>query len=281
MRGCDNFCAYCIVPHVRGREQSKDAWLVLEESKKLLSEGFKELTLLGQNVNSYKCGDYDFSRLLTETANLPYKFRLRFTSSHPKDFNDKIIEAYAKSENIMPSLHLPVQSGSDKILAAMNRRYTGAEYLDKLERFRKLVPDSGVSSDIMIGFPGETDADFADTLELVKKARFMNAFMFVYSPRKGTPAAAMQQVDRAVKKERIIELVKLQNSISKEISDMFIGKTEEILIEDSRDGFVMGRTKNGKLVSVNADSGAEIGEFVNVAVTKTKGASLFGIEADN
>ena len=281
MYGCNNFCTYCIVPYVRGRERSRAISEVLADVKQVLSEGYKEITLLGQNVDSYgsdlKDGT-DFAALLKEIAAIPGKFRVRFMTSHPKDFNKAVVDVIASSSNICHNIHLPIQSGSNEILRRMNRKYTVEQYLDIVDYIKAKMPDVGITSDIMIGFPGETEEDFIQTCDLVKKVRFSNAFTFVYSPRKGTPAAAMEQIPADVKKSRITRLVKLQNDITKQLSDEYLGNTYEILVEDVNPkypGTVCGRTDSGRLVTVNGDPGL-IGSFCNVKITKSRSASLFG-----
>ena len=281
MYGCNNFCTYCIVPYVRGRERSRAISEVLADVKQVLSEGYKEITLLGQNVDSYGSDLKDgtnFAALLKEISALPGKFRLRFMTSHPKDFNKEVVDVIASSRNICHNIHLPIQSGSNEILRRMNRKYTVEQYLDIVEYIKAKMPDVGITSDIMIGFPGETEEDFKATCDLVEKVRFSNAFTFVYSPRKGTPAAKMEQIPADVKKSRITRLVKLQNDVTKRLSDDYIGNVYEILIEDVNPkypGTVCGRTDSGRLVTINGDPSL-IGEFCDVKITKSRSASLFG-----
>ena len=280
--GCNNFCTYCIVPYVRGREVSRDMNSVLDEVKKCVDEGYKEITLLGQNVNSYG-NDVDdpnvnFANLLRKIDKIEGKFRVRFMTSHPKDLNDDIIDAMANSSKICNNLHLPIQAGSDKVLANMNRRYDSAKYLQTIEKLRKAMPDIGITTDIMVGFPTETEDDFQKTLEIVEKVRYSNAFTFIYSPRKGTPAANMEQIPYAVKQERISRLIKLQNKITKEISDTYVGGVFEVLCEDiapKYEGMVCGRTESGRLVTFEGTS-EDIGKFFNVKISQSKSASLFG-----
>ena len=280
--GCNNFCTYCIVPYVRGREVSRDMNSVLDEVKKCVDEGYKEITLLGQNVNSYG-NDVDdpnvnFANLLRKIDKIDGKFRVRFMTSHPKDLNDDIIDAMANSSKICNNLHLPIQAGSDKVLADMNRRYDSAKYLQTIEKLRKAMPDIGITTDIMVGFPTETEDDFQKTLEIVEKVRYSNAFTFIYSPRKGTPAARMEQIPYAVKQERISRLIKLQNKITKEISDTYVGGVFEVLCEDiapKYEGMVCGRTESGRLVTFEGTS-EDIGKFFNVKISQSKSASLFG-----
>lgn len=277
MYGCDNFCSYCIVPYVRGRERSREPQLIIDEVKSLVDKGYKEVTLLGQNVDSYRFENFDFAYILEQCARIEGKFRLRFMTSHPKDFNTNIVDIIRSNDNICNNIHLPVQSGSNRILKLMNRKYTREHYLELIDEI-KTLPNVGITSDIMVGFPTETDEDFADTLDLVKKVRYSSAFTFVYSPRKGTKAALMEQLPSEVKKARIQELVKLQNSISSEISREYIGKTFEVLVEDINpkyDNSVCGRTESGRLVTFTGEKSL-IGEFVNIKITKTRTASLLG-----
>jgi tRNA-2-methylthio-N6-dimethylallyladenosine synthase len=280
--GCNNFCTYCIVPYVRGREVSRDIGKVLDEVKRCVDDGYKEITLLGQNVNSYgndvKDGSVSFARLLNEIDKIEGKFRVRFMTSHPKDLNTDIMDAMAGSKKICANLHLPVQSGSDKVLADMNRKYDREHYLKIVEALRRRMPDIGLTTDIMVGFPTETEQDFADTMEIVQTVRYSNAFTFIYSPRKGTPAAAMAQLPYAVKQERIGRLIKAQNEITKQLSQDYIGGTYEILCEDTAQkhpNMVCGRTESGRLVTFDG-SKADIGKFVNVKIEQSKSASLFG-----
>jgi len=281
MYGCNNFCTYCIVPYVKGRERSRKRELIIDDIKRVLDEGYKEITLLGQNVDSYG-SDFDngdnFLALLSDIAKLDGKFRLRFMTSHPKDFNKDVIDLIAETPNICNNIHLPVQSGSSEVLRQMNRRYTREQYLSIIEYIRSKIPDCGITSDIMVGFPTETEKDFLDTVSLMEKVRFSNAFTFVYSPRKGTPAASMQQLPIEVKTERIKQLVALQNRITKEISDTYTGKTVEVLIEDVNpkyQGTICGRTESGRLVTTKGDSSL-IGTFCDIEITQSRSASLFG-----
>ncbi|MBO7390529.1 MAG: tRNA (N6-isopentenyl adenosine(37)-C2)-methylthiotransferase MiaB, partial [Clostridia bacterium] len=281
MYGCNNFCTYCIVPYVRGRERSRSITEVIADVKQVLSEGYKEITLLGQNVDSYGNDLNDgtsFASLLKKISDLPGKFRLRFMTSHPKDFSPEVVDVIAASRNICHNIHLPIQSGSNEILRRMNRKYTARQYLEIVDYIKEKMPDVGITSDIMIGFPGETEEDFLATCDLVRKVRFSNAFTFVYSPRKGTPAATMEQIPADIKKSRITRLVKLQNEITKELSDEYLGKVYEILVEDVNPkypGTVCGRTDSGRLVTMKGDPSL-IGSFLDVKITKSRSASLFG-----
>lgn len=281
MYGCNNFCTYCIVPYVRGRERSRKESDILDDCKKILDQGYREITLLGQNVDSYGSDleGYNFSSLLSKVASLGGKYRVRFMTSHPKDFNDETIAVIAENANICNNIHLPVQSGSTAVLKAMNRKYTRESYLDIIEKIRKRIPDCGITSDIMVGFPTETEQDYQDTLSLTRQVRFSNAFTFVYSPRVGTPAAKMAQIPDEIKKARVTELVDLQNGISKEISGEYIGKTMEILVEDVNpkyEGTVCGRTDTGRLVTFKGDK-SMVGTFKNVKINECQSSALFGI----
>lgn len=278
MYGCDNFCTYCIVPYVRGRERSRRPDAVINEVKSLTDKGYREITLLGQNVDSYNCDGIKFAYLLRKIAEIDGKFRLRFISSHPKDFNEEIIDIVAGSKNICHSVHLPLQSGSDRILSLMNRKYTRERYLELILAIRRALPDCGITTDIMVGFPTETEKDFEDTLSLVREVRFENAFMFVYSPRKGTVAEKAEQLPAEVKKERITELVRVQNEITASESKKYIGRTEEILVESINPeypGLIRGRTDSGRLVNFEGDKN-KIGDFVNVKITSAKSSALRG-----
>ena len=278
--GCNNFCSYCIVPYVRGRERSRRSENVIEEARSLVSDGYKELTLLGQNVNSYANGSDDirFPALLEKIAAIDGKFRLRFMTSHPKDFSEELAKAIASDRKICRCVHLPVQSGSDRILKAMNRKYTSADYLKKIEILKKYVPDCAVTTDLIVGFPGETDEDFKATLNLVKEVGYSSAFTFVYSKREGTVAAKMpDQVPEEVCKERIMELVALVNSLTREHSAKYVGKTCEILCEgyDDKRGLFLGRDEYGRRGYFASEKNI-IGEFVDMFVEEANGVSLMG-----
>ncbi|HIU90623.1 MAG TPA: tRNA (N6-isopentenyl adenosine(37)-C2)-methylthiotransferase MiaB [Candidatus Fimimonas merdipullorum] len=279
--GCNNFCTYCIVPYVRGRERSRRPEDILAEVKGLLSDGYKEITLLGQNVNSYgkDIEGASFASLMREIGKLPGKFRLRFMTSHPKDLTQDIIDAVAEHKNICNNVHLPVQSGSSRILKAMNRRYDRESYLALVERIKECIPDVGITTDIMVGFPGETEEDFCDTLDLVRKAQFSSAFCFVYSPRKGTPASLMPQIDDAVKKDRITRLLACQNEVTKRISKTMVGKRYEVLVEGNNFRYkdtMCGRTESGRLVNFKCDSSL-VGKFVTVKIERASSATLWGV----
>lgn len=280
MYGCNNFCTYCIVPYVRGRERSRKSEKIIEEVKGLIAQGYKEITLLGQNVNSYGNGgeDISFPKLLEKIASLDGKFRLRFMTSHPKDFSEELAAVMAKYPKICHNLHLPVQSGSDSILKAMNRRYTSSDYLNKLATLKKYVPDCTVTTDLIVGFPGETEQDFEDTLSLVKKADFSSAFTFVYSKRNGTKAAEMEnQIPEEVSKRRIMKLIELVNATTRNQTKDYVGKTVEILCEDYDDKkkMYLGRDEYGRMGYFKSEKNL-IGEFVNIKINQANGVSLFG-----
>ena len=229
MYGCNNFCTYCIVPYVRGRERSRKPENIVAEVKKLVQEGYKEITLLGQNVNSYGSDgstQTTFAQLLDEIASIEGKFRLRFMTSHPKDFNESVVAVMEKNPKICRLVHLPVQSGSTKILKEMNRRYTREKYLEEVKMLKTRLPNAEITTDIIVGFPGETEEDYLQTESLVKEADFASAFTFVYSPRQGTKAAEMENaVPEEVQKDRIMRLVDLVNTLTRAKSEKYLGKT--------------------------------------------------------
>lgn len=279
--GCNNFCTYCIVPYVRGRELSRPMSSVLDEVRRAVDAGYGEITLLGQNVNSYGhdlTGGESFAGLLRAIDRIEGKFRVRFMTSHPKDLTAEVVDAMASSDKICSNIHLPVQSGSDKVLKDMNRRYTREKYFSLVSMLREAMPDIGITTDVMVGFPTESEEDFLDTMDLVRRVRFSNAFTFIYSPRGGTPAAAMPQIPYEVKRRRIGELIALQNSVTKELSEDYIGKTYEVLAEDvseKHENMLCGRTESGRLVTFAGDAGL-VGSFVDVRITEARSASLFG-----
>lgn len=281
--GCNNFCTYCIVPYVRGRERSRQAETIVNEVKQLVAEGYKEITLLGQNVNSYgkdlKDGS-SFAKLLDELGKIEGNYKLRFMTSHPRDFTDDVIDAIARNPKVCHTIHLPIQSGSDHMLKVMNRHYDKAHYLNLVKKIREKIPDVGLTTDIMVGFAGETEEDFLETLELVKQVRFSGIFTFIYSRRKGTPGYDMpNQVPQAVKKDRIKRLIATQNVIVKEISKEHEGKVFEIIVEGKNskyaDGTYCGRTDDGRLVNFKSDVDLT-GEIVKVKIKTSKSATLWG-----
>lgn len=281
MYGCNNFCTYCIVPYVRGRERSRNINDIVSEIKRLAQDGVSEIMLLGQNVNSYGLDlkeDYDFADVCKAAAEVEGIKRIRFMTSHPKDITEKLIRTIAEHDNICNQLHLPVQSGSNKILKAMNRRYTREHYLGLIDMARSIIPDITLTSDIIVGFPGETNEDFQETLSLIKQVRYDMLFTFIYSKREGTPAAKMEDVLTHDEKQRNFEqLLEAQNIISKEINDGYVGKTFEVLCEGQSKTApenLSGRTMGGKLVHFKGDFAA--GEYVNVKITEAKTWTLSG-----
>ncbi|MDR0885558.1 MAG: tRNA (N6-isopentenyl adenosine(37)-C2)-methylthiotransferase MiaB [Clostridiales Family XIII bacterium] len=288
MTGCNNFCTYCIVPFTRGREKSREVDAIVTEVKALVADGVKEITLLGQNVNSYEFGFVDLLKRLNDMDDL---YRIRFMTSHPKDISDELIDAYTTLEKLHPYLHLPVQSGSSRILDLMNRGYTKEDYLRHIERLRAKVPGIGLSTDFIVGFPTETEEDFDETLDLIEKVKYDSAFTFIYSKRKGTPADSYEeQIDEEVKHERFNRMVDLLNQYSREKNETYIGQTVEVLcdgVSKTNDALYSGRTKDGKLINfsvgVGDDDGslptsAEIdaGSVLNVLVTEATTFSLKG-----
>ncbi len=280
MYGCNNFCSYCIVPYVRGRERSRESAKVIEECRELIGKGYKEITLLGQNVNSYK-SDLSFAELIAAVAEIEGDFIIRFMTSHPKDVSDSLIEVMAKyNGKIVPAFHLPLQSGSDRILKEMNRTYDTAKYLATVQKLRKAIPDIALTSDIIVGFPGESEEDFENTLNMLKSVRFDMVYSFIYSPREGTRAAKMEnRISEEEKKSRMARLLELQCNISHEINDTYIGKTVKVLVDsfDEKDGKKVynARTLTNKLVHFEAKN-ATIGEFTNVKISRAGAFDLFG-----
>ncbi len=275
--GCNNFCSYCIVPYVRGRERSRKPEYILAEVEKLVGEGYKEITLLGQNVNSYD-GGISFAELLDRVASIEGNFRVRFMTSHPKDFNEDVVRVMQKHRKICRLVHLPVQSGSNRILQAMNRRYTREKYLSEIETLKRLLPEAEVTTDIIVGFPSESEEDYLQTEALVKEVGFASAFTFVYSKRQGTKAASMdEQIPEEVQKQRIMRLVELVNSLTRQKSEKYVGWTVEILCDDydEKKGLYMGRDEFGRMGYFHSDT-REIGNFVRLKITKANGISLYG-----
>lgn len=278
--GCNNFCSYCIVPYVRGRERSRKADNIIAEVQSLVDQGYKEITLLGQNVNSYGNDLNDgsnFADLLDKAASIGGKFRLRFMTNHPKDFTEDVVRVMKKHVGkICRLVHLPVQSGSNEILKRMNRRYTAEKYLEEIRMLKTLIPEAEVTTDIIVGFPGETEEDYLKTEELVKNADFASAFTFVYSKRSGTKAAEMpDQIPEEVSKNRIMRLVELVNSKTREKSEKYVGNTVEILCEDydEKKKAYLGRDEFGRMAYFSYPKNI-IGKFVNVRVTAANGISL-------
>jgi tRNA-2-methylthio-N6-dimethylallyladenosine synthase len=282
MFGCDEFCTYCIVPYTRGKERSRKKEYIIEEIKVLINQGYKEITLLGQNVNSYGLDfleeKYDFADLLEDLAKLPIP-RIKFTTSHPKDFSVKLIDVIAKYDNIMPFIHLPVQSGSNKILKRMNRKYTKEQYLDLVNEIYNKIPNVSLTTDIIVAFPGETHEDYLETLDLVEKSRFEGAYTFIYSPRKGTPAAEYENdISEKEAKERLYRLNDLINEGFLRGNKRFEGETVKVLVEGyskTKETVLSGYTENNKLVNFKGDESL-IGKIIEVKIKKAKTWSLDG-----
>ncbi len=279
MYGCNNFCSYCIVPYVRGREISRPEQDVLQDVKTLISEGYKEITLLGQNVNSYGNDFSDksnhFAALLEKCASFEGDYKIRFMTSHPKDLSEKVVKTIASCDKLADFIHLPVQAGSDRILSLMNRRYTSGQYLEKIDMIRSYIPDAGLSSDIMVGFPTETEEDFSDTMNIVKKVGYNNLYTFIYSRRSGTPADKMEQVELATKKRRIKELIALQFEIGCDLAKKCVGKTYRVLCDGYDGKTASGKSSCEKAIYFPSDINP-VGKFVNVTVTHTKNNQLYG-----
>ncbi len=285
MNGCDNFCSYCIVPYVRGRERSRRPADVLAEASDLISQGYKDITLLGQNVNSYGKGldeGVDFPDLLAEMDRIPGDYVLRFMTSHPKDATDKLFQAMSESEHCAHHIHLPLQSGSDRILKAMNRHYDRETYLEKVAAARKRMPDLVLTTDIIVGFPGETEADFQQTLSMVENVGFDAMFTFIYSPRTGTPAARLPDpVSRAEKQVWFDQLLDVANRISGEKHAAYVGGDCRVLVdgETGQSPYnLSARTKGGRLVHLAGDASL-VGRFIDVKITDSRTWALFGEQA--
>ncbi|MCX7876127.1 MAG: tRNA (N6-isopentenyl adenosine(37)-C2)-methylthiotransferase MiaB [Melioribacteraceae bacterium] len=280
MRGCDKFCTYCVVPFTRGRERSRDLNSIVDEVKNLEQRGFKEVTLLGQNVNSYSFEDKDFADLLAASAKAAPSMRIRFTTSHPQDLSDKLLYTIAEHENICNYIHLPVQSGSNRILELMNRTYTIEHYLNLIDKARKIISNVSFSTDIIAVFPTETEEDHQATLNVMKQVRYDGAYMFKYSAREGTKAYQMNDdVSDEIKTRRLNEIIDLQQKISWEINQNLIGSEELILIESlskKSDDFYSGRTDSNKICIVPKNDNYKIGDYVKVKINRATSATLFG-----
>lgn len=283
MRGCNNFCSYCVVPYTRGRERSRAMDSILSEIQGLSDKGFKEITLLGQNVNSYLDPETQsgFATLLEKTAKINKNLRVRFTTSHPRDMSDELIETIAKHSNICKHIHLPVQSGSNKILKLMNRRYTVEHYLEKVEKIKQLIPEVALTTDIIAGYPDETREDHELTLELLRKVKYSGAFMFKYSPREGTKAFDIEDnVPEEEKLVRLNEIISMQNQIAKELNSAEKGNILEVLVESPskrNKSEWMGRTSSNKVtIFPNPNDKYKAGDYVNVLIKRSTSASLFG-----
>ena len=276
MYGCNNFCSYCIVPYVRGRERSRKSEDILKEVREVSEQGYKEIMLLGQNVNSYGKDldeEIDFSDLLNKVSEIDGIERIRFMTSHPKDFNEKLMYTIRDNKKVTKQLHLPVQAGSDKVLKDMNRKYTAKDYIKKLEKMREIVPEICVTTDIIVGFPTETNEDFNDTIELIKKVRYDSIYYFIYSKRKGNPEAKMEMAlsDEQIHKN-FEKMLEVQNEISLEINKGYIGSVQQVLAESESktdEKMISGRTNGGKIVHFEADKSV-IGKMVDVKITSVK-----------
>ena len=280
MYGCDKFCTYCIVPYTRGKQRSRNPEHILKEIKQLKENGYQEVTLLGQNVNAYGKDltiNYTMANLLEEVAKTNIA-RIRFVTSHPWDFTDEMIEVIQKYKNIMPYIHLPLQSGSNSILKRMGRRYTKEQYLELYNKLKKALPNSSITTDIIVGFPNETEEDFNQTLEVVKTCKFDSAFTFIFSPRKGTPASTMEDtITKETKEKRLQELNTLVNQYAKEANNQYLNQIVPVLLEgpSEKSETLMGYTDTMKLVNVKANPN-EIGKIVNVKITEVKTWSMDG-----
>jgi tRNA-2-methylthio-N6-dimethylallyladenosine synthase len=286
MYGCNNFCTYCVVPYVRGRERSRRPEEIVAEARALVEQGYKDITLLGQNVNSYgkdlDCGT-DFADLMRMINDIPGEFVIRFMTSHPKDATEKLFKTMAECEKCAHQLHLPVQAGNDRVLRAMNRGYTSAQYMEKVALARQYMPDLVLTTDIIVGFPGETDEEFEDTLRLVEQVKYDAMFTFIYSPRVGTPAAKLPDPRTREEKQRNFDrLLDLSNRISQEKHDEYVGKTVRVLVDgenNNKEYPLTSRTGGGRLVHLKG--GRElIGQFINVKISDSTTWALFGEKAD-
>lgn len=284
MYGCNNFCSYCIVPYVRGRERSRDKEDILRECAQLAQDGYREITLLGQNVNSYGNdldSGIDFADLLGEINRIEGIKRIKFMTSHPKDISDKLIETMAECENVCEYLHLPFQAGNNRVLQRMNRKYTKEHYLSIIDKVKKAMPNITLTSDVIVGFPGETNEEFLDTLDVIRQVEFDSLYTFIFSPREGTPAAKMEDVlSREEKQKNFQTLVDLQNQISKKKNDAYVGKTVAILVDGiskNNPEMMAGRTEGNKIVNFEAKT-AKPGQIVPVKITKAQTWALIGEE---
>ena len=282
MYGCNNFCSYCIVPYVRGRERSREMKEIVAEVRDLAARGYKDITLLGQNVNSYAKDsefDYDFADLMAELSKIEGDFLLRFMTSHPKDASKKLIDTMAQNPKIARHFHLPMQSGSDEILAKMNRRYDTAKYLETVDYLRETIPDITITTDIIVGFPGETEEDFEGTLNMLRRVKFDMIYSFIYSPRKGTPAAEMEcQIPDEVKSERFNRLLAVQNEIALELNQKEVGKTLRVLcdgISKNNDKVYSGRTEGNKIVFFDGEP-CDTGKYLDIKIERAEAFALYG-----
>ena len=285
MRGCDNMCTFCVVPYTRGRERSRDPEGVVDEVEALAKDGYKQVTLLGQNVNSYQYGGVRFADLIRRVADVPGVERVRFTSPHPKDFPRDLIRAIAEHQNICSHIHLPLQAGNDRILELMRRTYTNQSFRELVSEMRATIPGLGLTTDVIVGFPTEADEEYEDTRQLMEDIRFDSAFIFKYSERKGTYAKRKlaDDITPSVKTERIVELIDLQKIATNEINQALIGTVQEVLIEEPTEkdpGLLIGRTDNFKNTIVPAE-GIGPGDIVDVTIVDARGATLYGRSVPN
>jgi tRNA-2-methylthio-N6-dimethylallyladenosine synthase len=280
MRGCENFCAYCVVPYVRGKERSRDFETIVDEAKKLFEQGYREITLLGQNVNSYHYNDVNFAQLLARVAEVNPLLRLRFATSHPKDLSDELLETMSKYSNICKAIHLPIQSGSDAVLDKMKRKYDSTWYLDRISAIRRYMPDCSISTDVIAGFCGETEDDHNDTLNVMEKVGYSSAFMFKYSERPNTLAAENypDDVPDDVKSRRLTEIINKQQELSLKSNQADVGKTFEVLVEGvskKSDKQYFGRNSQNKVVVFDHTT-EKPGDYIHVEITDCSAITLKG-----
>ena len=280
MRGCDKFCTFCIVPFTRGRERSRNVLSILKEAKDAVKQGYKEITLLGQNVNSYHHADYKFHHLIELVAKVPGIDRIRYTSPHPQDITEELLYTMAEHKNICNYIHLPLQAGSDKILNRMNRTYTKDHFLSLVQRIRDILPDVGISTDIIVGFPGETDEDFNQTIEVMNEVKFDSAFNFKYSSRRGTKASEYDdQIQEKIKQERLEQVIYLQKEHTLERNINLVGTSQNVLVEKESkmsSNHWAGRTDSNKWVIFNKDNNICIKDMISVYIKEAKGITLHG-----
>ena len=279
MRGCDKFCTFCIVPFTRGRERSRNTLSILEEAKEAVKQGYKEITLLGQNVNSYHYEDYQFHHLLETVAGVPGIQRIRYTSPHPQDITEELLSTMSKHKNICNYIHLPLQAGSDKILKRMNRTYTKSHFLSLVQRIRDILPDVGISTDIIVGFPGETDKDFGQTIEVMNEVKFDSAFNFKYSSRRGTKASEYEdKVQEEIKQQRLEQVINLQKKHTLERNMNLVGTLQAVLVEKESkmsSDYWAGRTDSNKWVVFKKENIPKK-DMVSVLIKEAKGITLHG-----
>ena len=280
MRGCNNYCSYCVVPYTRGIERSRDPQTIVAEARTLFENGYREVTLLGQNVNSYRCGEVGFPELMAMVAEISPLLRVRFATSHPKDISDALLEVMARYENICKSIHLPAQSGSNEMLKKMNRKYTREWYLERIAAIKRYMPDCAITTDLIAGFCGETEEDHQQTLSLMREVGYASAFMFKYSERPGTFSARHfeDDIEDGEKTRRLNEIIALQNSLSVVSNEAEIGKQRQVLVEGvskRSDAQLCGRTSQNKMVVFDRHNYAP-GDYVTVRITGCSSATLFG-----